>query len=81
MYYTGRALRGVKERYPQMKKLAFALVSKFKPYFQAYTVITLIDKPLQRAISSLKAAGQMALWAIKLSKFDIKYRSRMAIKG
>ena len=54
-----------------MKKLAFALVSKFKPYFQAYTVITLIDKPLQRAINSLKAAGQMALWAIKLSKFDI----------
>ena len=33
-----------------MEKLAFNLVTavrKFKPYFQAHTVIILIDKPLQ----------------------------------
>ena len=49
VYYASRALRGVEERYPPMEKLAFALVTtarKLKPYFQAHTVIVLIDKPL-----------------------------------
>ena len=35
-YYTSRALRGAKERYPLMEKLAFASVTatqKLKPYF------------------------------------------------
>ena len=36
MYYTSRALRGAKERYPPMKKLGFALIvaaHNFKSYF------------------------------------------------
>ena len=36
MYYTSRALKGAKERYPPMEKLAFALITavpKLKPYF------------------------------------------------
>nr|POE66376.1 hypothetical protein CFP56_15097 [Quercus suber] len=32
-------------------------------------------------MSSPEAAGQMALWAIELSEFDIHYRPRTAIKG
>ena len=74
VYYTSRALWGAEERYPSMENLAFALViaaRKLKPYFQAYTVIVLTDKPLWRAMSSPEAAGRMALWAIELSKFDI----------
>ena len=57
-----------------MEKLAFALVTaapKFKPYFQAYIIIVLMDRPLRRAMSSPEAAGQMALWAVELSEFDI----------
>ena len=49
MYYTNRVLRDAKERYPPMEKLTFALVivtRKLKPYFQAYTMIILTDKPL-----------------------------------
>ena len=60
-----------------MEKLAFALITaarKLKPYFQAYTIIVLMDQPLKRAMSSPKAAGRMTLWAIKLSEFDIQYR-------
>ena len=67
-----------------MDKLAFALViaaQKLKPYFQAHTIIVLTDQPLKRAISSPEAAGMMALWAIELSKFDIQYCPRTAIKG
>ena len=67
-----------------MEKLAFTLViaaRKLKPYFQAHTVIVLIDKPLRRAMSNPEATGGMALWAIELSEFDIQYHSRTTIKG
>ena len=66
-----------------MEKLAFTLVTvahKHKPYFQAYTVVVLTDKPLRKAMSNLEAAGQMALWTIELSKFDIQYHSRTTVK-
>ena len=58
--------------------MTFALVMaarKLKPYFQAHTIIVLTDQPLKRAISSPEAAGRMALWTIKLSEFDVQYRS------
>ena len=32
-------------------------------------------------MSNPKAAGRMVLWAIKLSKFDVQYRLRTAMKG
>ena len=84
VYFISRAFRGAEERYPRMEKLAFALVTaarKLKPYFQAHTIIVLMDQPLKRAISSPEAAGRMALWAIELSEFDIQYRPRTAVKG
>ena len=64
--------------------MAFALITvarKLKPYFQAHTIVVLTDQPLKRAMSSPEAAGRMALWAIELSKFDVQYRSRTAVKG
>ena len=48
-----------------MEKLAFTLIiaaRKLKPYS---------DKPLRKAMSSLEAAGRMALWVVELSEFDI----------
>ena len=59
-----------------MEKLAFALVTaarKLKPYFQAHTIVVLMDRPLRRAMSSPEVAGRMALWAVELSEFDIQY--------
>ena len=67
-----------------MEKLAFALIiatRRLKPYFQAHTIIVLTDKPLRKAMSSPEVAGQMALWAVELSEFDIQYRPRTAVKG
>ena len=74
----------MEERYPRMEKLAFALVTaaqKLKPYFQAHTIIVLTDQPLKRAMSSPEAAGRMALWAIELSEFDVRYHPRTTVKG
>ena len=84
VYFISRAFRGAEERYPRMENLAFALVTvarKLKPYFQAHTIIVLIDQPLKRVMSSPEAARRMALWVIKLSEFDVQYRSRTAVKG
>ena len=67
-----------------MEKLAFAWVTaarKLKPYFQAHTIIVLMDRPLRRAMSSPEVAGQMALWAVELSEFNIQYRLRRTMKG
>ena len=49
VYYTSRALKGVRGIYPPIEKLAFTLVTtarKLKPYFQAHTIVVLTDKPL-----------------------------------
>ena len=74
MYYASWALRSAEERYPPMEKLAFTSVMvarKLKPYFHAYTMIVLTDKPLRRAMSNPKAAGRLELWTIELIEFDI----------
>ena len=74
VYFTSCALRGAEEWYPQIEKLAFALViatRRLKPYFQAHTIIVLTDKPLRKAMNNPEAAGRMSLWAIELSEFDI----------
>ncbi|XP_075658921.1 uncharacterized protein LOC142628764 [Castanea sativa] len=38
-------------------------------------------RPLRKAMSNLEAAGQKALLAIELSKFDVQYHLHIAIKG
>ena len=50
VHYTSQALHGAKERNLPIEKLTFALVTaarKLKPYFYAYMVGVLTDKPLQ----------------------------------
>ena len=67
-----------------MEKLAFALVTearKLKPYFQAYIIVVLTNKPLRRAMSNSEVARWMVLWAIELNEFDVQYRPRTDIKG
>ena len=67
-----------------MEKLAFAFITaarKLKPYFQAHTIIVLMDQLLKKAMNSPEAVGRMALWVIELGEFDIQYRPRTAVKG
>ena len=83
VYYISRALRGVEARYPQIEKLAFALITtsrKLRHYFQAHIINVMTDHPLKKAMSKLEAAGRLIQWAIEFSEFDIKYLLRHAIK-
>ena len=62
VYYTSRALKGAKGRYPMMEKLAFALVTAFRKlrhYFQAHVNNVLIDHPLKKTMNKLEVAGQL----------------------
>jgi hypothetical protein len=56
VYFVNKALHGAEERYPQIEKLAFALVMasrKLRPYFQAHTIWVLMEYPLRKVIQKL----------------------------
>ncbi|KAK3030057.1 hypothetical protein RJ639_038468 [Escallonia herrerae] len=53
IYYVRNVLQGAEQRYPNTKKLAFALLiaaRKLRPYFQSHTIVVLTDKPLRRIL-------------------------------
>ena len=84
MYYTSRALRGAKGRYPLIEKLAFALITasrKLRHYFQVHVINVMMDHSLKKAMNKLEAVGQLIQWAVELSEFDIQYQPRNAIKA
>ncbi|XP_075633534.1 uncharacterized protein LOC142605996 [Castanea sativa] len=66
------------------EKLAFALVMasrKLRHYFLAHVINVLTDYPLKKAMNKLEAVGRLIQLAIKLSKFDVRYQPRSAIKA
>lgn len=59
VYYTSRALRGAKGRYPLIEKLAFALITAsrmLRHYFQVHVINIMTDHPLKKAMKKLEAA-------------------------
>ena len=84
VYYYSRALRGAEERYPKMEKLILALVTttrKLRPYFQAHTIEIPTKYPMKQVLHKPETSGRLMKWAIELSEFDIRYKSKTAIKG
>ena len=67
-----------------MEKLAFSLViatRKLRPYFQVHVINVLTDHCLKKAMNKLEATGRLIQRAVELSKFDVRYRPREAIKA
>ena len=84
VYYCSRALRGAEERYPRMEKLILALVTaarKLRPYIQAHTIEVPIEYPIKQVLHKPETSGRLMKWALELSKFDIRYKPKTAIKG
>ena len=76
MYYISQAFQGTEARYLRIEKITFALIvasRKFRPYFQANSIVVMTDQPIKKAMNKLEAARQMVQWAIELSQFDIEY--------
>ena len=84
VYYCSRALRGAEERYPKMEKLFLALVTiarRLRPYFQAHTIEIPTEHPMKQILHKPETSGRLVKWAIGLSEFDIRYKTRTTIKG
>ena len=62
VYYTSQSFKGAEANYPRMEKMAFSLIvalRKLRPYFQAHTIVVMIDQPIHKAMSKPDAAGRM----------------------
>ena len=84
VYYVSKSLYEAKVRYLPLEKaiLAVVLVTRKLPhYFQAHTVVVLIQLPLKIILRSADYTGKVAKWGTILGAFDIKYMPRMSIKG
>ena len=67
-----------------MDKLILVLVTtarRLRPYFQAHIIEILTEHPMKQILHKLETLGRLIKWAIKLSKFDISYKPRTAVKG
>ena len=84
MYYISKRLVDAETRYPEMEKLAIALVivtRKLRPYFHSHPVRVLTNYPLRQVFQKSDASSRLLKWAIELSQFEIEYQPRPAIKG
>ena len=57
-------------RYPEMEKLALALVipsRNLRLYFHSHTILVLTNYPLRQFLQKPDASGHLLKWAIELS--------------
>ncbi|XP_010241945.1 PREDICTED: uncharacterized protein LOC104586412 [Nelumbo nucifera] len=83
VYYASKVLCDAETKYPEVEKLALALVvsaRKLWPYFQAHTVVVLTNQTLKAVLSKPKVLRHLTKWVFKLSEFDVQYRQRPVIK-
>nr|XP_043626210.1 uncharacterized protein LOC122597708 [Erigeron canadensis] len=84
IYFVSRVLQSPETRYPEIEKLALALIHaarRLRRYFQAHPIQVLTDKPIKQVLTRPEVFGRLAKWAIKLREHEIEFRPRNAIKG
>ena len=54
---------------------------KLRPYFQAYVINVLTDHSLKKAMNKLEATRCLIQWVVELGEFDVRYRTKKAIKS
>ena len=84
IYYVSKALQDAETRYPEIEKLALALVvaaRKLRLYFQANVILVPASHPLQQVLQNPEVSRRLTKWEIKLGEFDIKFMLRTTIKG
>lgn len=84
MYDVSKALNGPEYRYPNIEKLAYALVvstRKLRAYFESHPIIVYTNAPLRQIYHKLDQSGRMLKWSIELCGYDITFAPRTAIKA
>ncbi|GJR96603.1 reverse transcriptase domain-containing protein [Tanacetum coccineum] len=77
-------IMGPEINYTSMEKLVLALVhasKRLKRYFQAHTIIVIMDQPIKQILSKTKARRKAAEWSIELGEYDMQYIPRTSVKG
>ena len=84
IYFVIKALQGPETRYQSLEKAALAVVfsaRRLRHYFHSFTIVVMINLPIQKVLQKPDVAGRMVRWAVELSEFDIQYEPRGSIKG
>ena len=78
-----KSLHEAEVRYLPLEKAILAVVlgtRKLPHYFQAHTVVVLIQLLLKTILRSADYTGRIAKWGTILGAFDIKYMPRTSVK-
>ena len=62
VYYVSQAFQWAESNYPQIEKIAFALIvisRKLRQYFQANPILVMMDQPIRKSMNRPEAAGRM----------------------
>ena len=84
IYFVSKMLKDTETRYIDFERITLALKMaerKLRPYFQAYIIVMLTSYLIRVILHKPYASRRLLKWGVKLSEFDIEYRSRSAIKG
>ena len=84
VYYVSKSLHEAEMHYLPLEKAILVVVlgtRKLSHYFQAHTVVVLIQLPLKTILRTANYTGRIAKWGTILGAFDIKYMPRTSIKG
>ena len=84
VFFVSKSLTNAETRYTHLKQAALALqtaAQKLRPYSQAHPVMVLTDLPLRGTIHKPDLSGRMARWAMELSQYGIRYKTRLSKKG
>ena len=79
-----KSLHKTQMHYLPLEKVILAVVHamhKHPHYFQSHTVIILTQLLLRSLLRSADYIGRIAKWSTILGAFDIKYMSRISVKG
>ena len=79
-----QVLHNAETRYSKLEKLIFVLVvtaRKLRPYFQAHTVVLLIDQLIKAFLHRPDTSGWIAKWVLELVEPDVQYHPKFAIKA
>jgi len=84
IYFVSKALQGPETRYQLLEKAVLAVVfsaRRLHDYFHSFTVVVMMDLPIQKVLQKPDVAGRMVRWAVELLEFDIQCEPRGSIKG
>ena len=70
MYYVSKRLLDFELRYPELERLALALIvstMKLRHYFLAHPVIVITNHSMKQVLRRLEASGRLVKWVVELT--------------